>query len=93
MIKTVKKISQQADNYFCQWDIRYNRLQQRVDEIVDVILDLLSVPSDTSLDYDIQNDLYYCRDRFYIVLYDYALGYTEYSAEEVLDQLLWLKEE
>ena len=44
------------------------------------------------MDYEIWNDLYFCRDGYYITIYDYALGYTSYTAEEVLDMILSLKE-
>ncbi|MFW6016851.1 MAG: hypothetical protein ACOCRK_10475, partial [bacterium] len=91
LLKIGKKISNQAYEAFKVDSYNHNKLLKRVDEITDIILDMLNIPTDTSAYYNYEDEDWYCRDKYYIIIYNNNLGYTDYTEEEVLDQLLWAK--
>lgn len=92
LLRISKDISNHANEVFQDDFDNMDRMYESVDKIADIILDMLLIPRDTSVDYDHNDDKFYSRDFYYQVIYDYTLGYTDYSAEEVLDMLLALKE-
>ncbi|MGM0409477.1 MAG: hypothetical protein ACQEQF_01840 [Bacillota bacterium] len=63
-----------------------------ITDIVDIILDLINIPRDNSLDYEPTDEKYFCRDEYYAILFDFVQDWNDYTAEEILDMILSLKE-
>jgi hypothetical protein len=92
LMEITKELGNGIDYFFGKnWDLK-EPFWMRIDKYVDVILDLINVPSDTSIDYEHYKKEFFSRDRFYFILYDYIDGYTSYTKEEVLNMLLTLNE-
>jgi len=56
------------DMYECDY------LGYETSDIVDIALDIIGIPKDTSLEYDIGYFEYYCRDQEYSLIFDYILS-------------------
>ena len=69
-----------------------NNIYETFDRLFSVILDLLNVPTDTSIEYDYDDDDYFVRDGFLGIISDYVFRYNDYNEEEVIDMLLTLNE-
>lgn len=67
-------------------------LFSKVDVLGDVILDMLGVPEDNSLQYDRKDDEFFTRDPYYQTIYDYTLRLEDYTAEAVYWELKTLKD-
>lgn len=88
------RITKELNNKMKESIIENNFLDCELSDYVEVIIDLVGVPRDTTLETEPGEEDYFCRDRFYQVTYDYVLDYesNDYTAEETYDMLRSLKE-
>ncbi|MFW6015386.1 MAG: hypothetical protein ACOCRK_03050 [bacterium] len=91
LMETTKELREKVDGIFNDEELR-EYYYFSVDRYVDVILDLLNIPTDTSVEYDPDDEDYFVRDIYYSIMYDYIFDYTNYNEEEIVDMLLTFNE-
>ena len=75
MMKDLSDEQKQIDEVFGENEYLY----YKVDDLVDIMLDEMGIPDDSKG---------LCREKYYQLIYDYTLGYSDLSAEEVLDRII-----
>lgn len=66
------KKQKEIEDTFSVADSEY--LSYEISDLVDIVLDVINVPKDTSLSYHVRNPEYYCRDYEYSLVYEYIFG-------------------
>lgn len=88
LLKIVKKIVNKIKNSI----IEENFLNQEISMIVERIIDLLGVKTDTSVEYSPEHPDYFRRCDYYTVIFNYIYEHHDYTVEEIYDMLVTLKE-
>ena len=64
----------------------------KVDDLSDILLDILDIPEDNSLEHSRDDEDFFTRDTFYGLVFDYTLRQSDISASEVYYELVMLRE-